>query len=82
MAPRRREQGKGSTMTGFLYPEYLVSTDWLAAHLDGPAVIILDCKSAAAEGKAGIKERAKLSVRFMVLAIAELILRLGQSCTR
>jgi thiosulfate/3-mercaptopyruvate sulfurtransferase len=30
-------------MTGFLYPEYLASTDWLAAHLDDPTIIILDC---------------------------------------
>ena len=30
-------------MTGFLHPEYLVSADWLAAHLDDPAIVILDC---------------------------------------
>jgi thiosulfate/3-mercaptopyruvate sulfurtransferase len=30
-------------MTGFLHPQYLVSTDWLAAHVGDPAVVILDC---------------------------------------
>ena len=27
----------------FAHPEYLVSTDWLAAHLDDPAVVVFDC---------------------------------------
>ena len=27
----------------FAHPEYLVSTDWLAAHLDDPAVRVFDC---------------------------------------
>jgi thiosulfate/3-mercaptopyruvate sulfurtransferase len=27
----------------FAHPEYLVSTDWLAAHLDDPAVRVLEC---------------------------------------
>ncbi len=27
----------------FVHPEYLVETDWLAAHLDDPAVRIFDC---------------------------------------
>lgn len=30
-------------MTGFVHPEYLVGADWLAAHLDDPDVVILDC---------------------------------------
>jgi len=29
--------------SGFLHPEYLVSTDWLAQQLDNPAVRIVDC---------------------------------------
>ena len=29
--------------TGFVHPEYLVDTDWLAAHLHDPQVRILDC---------------------------------------
>ena len=27
---------------GFVHPEYLVTTDWLAEHLDDPAVVVLD----------------------------------------
>jgi thiosulfate/3-mercaptopyruvate sulfurtransferase len=30
-------------MTGFVHPEYLVETDWLAPHLDDPNVLVLDC---------------------------------------
>jgi thiosulfate/3-mercaptopyruvate sulfurtransferase len=30
-------------MTGFARPEYLVETDWLAAHLDDPDLRILEC---------------------------------------
>ena len=30
-------------MTGFAHPEFLVSTDWLAQHLDDPNVVVLDC---------------------------------------
>ena len=30
-------------MTGFIHPEYLVETDWLAQHLDDPNVLVLDC---------------------------------------
>lgn len=30
-------------MTKFVRPEYLVSTDWLAAHLDDPGVRVVDC---------------------------------------
>ncbi len=30
-------------MSGFAHPEYLVTTEWLAAHLDDPNVIVLDC---------------------------------------
>ena len=30
-------------MSGFAHPEYLVTTVWLAAHLDDPNVIVLDC---------------------------------------
>src|SRR5690348_15525654 len=40
---RARNQRQRTTMTGFLHPQYLVSTEWLAAHLDDPAVVILDC---------------------------------------
>ena len=29
--------------SGFLHPEYLVSTDWLARQLDNPALRIVDC---------------------------------------
>jgi thiosulfate/3-mercaptopyruvate sulfurtransferase len=29
--------------TGFVHPEYLVDTAWLAAHLDDPNVRVLDC---------------------------------------
>lgn len=29
-------------MTGFAHPEHLVSTAWLAAHLDDPGVVVLD----------------------------------------
>jgi thiosulfate/3-mercaptopyruvate sulfurtransferase len=28
---------------GFAHPEYLVATDWLAAHLNDPDVVVLDC---------------------------------------
>jgi thiosulfate/3-mercaptopyruvate sulfurtransferase len=28
---------------GFVHPEFLVETDWLAAHLDDPTVVLLDC---------------------------------------
>jgi len=30
-------------MTGFLHPEYLVTTDWLAQNLTNPEVVVLDC---------------------------------------
>ncbi len=30
-------------MSGFVHPEYLVTTDWLAGHLDDPNVVVLDC---------------------------------------
>ena len=33
-----------STSTdGFVHPEFLVETDWLAQHLDDPKVVVLDC---------------------------------------
>ncbi len=28
---------------GYVHPEYLVETDWLAAHLDDPKLVVLDC---------------------------------------
>ena len=28
---------------GYVHPEYLVETDWLAAHLGDPKLIVLDC---------------------------------------
>lgn len=30
-------------MAGFVHPEYLVTTEWLAAHLNDPNVVVLDC---------------------------------------
>ena len=30
-------------MAGFTHPEYLVTTEWLAAHLNDPDVVVLDC---------------------------------------
>ncbi len=30
-------------MPGFAHPEYLVETDWLAAHLGDPGLVVLDC---------------------------------------
>jgi len=30
-------------MEGFVHPEYLVETDWLAQHLHDPDVVVLDC---------------------------------------
>jgi thiosulfate/3-mercaptopyruvate sulfurtransferase len=30
-------------MAGFVHPEFLVETDWLAQHLDDPDVVVLDC---------------------------------------
>jgi len=30
-------------MSGFVHPEYLVETEWLAQHLDDPDVVALDC---------------------------------------
>lgn len=30
-------------MAGFVHPEYLVETDWLAYHLADPDVVVLDC---------------------------------------
>jgi len=29
--------------TGYVHPEYLVETDWLAAHQDDPKLVVLDC---------------------------------------
>jgi thiosulfate/3-mercaptopyruvate sulfurtransferase len=31
------------TTQGFAHPEFLVDTDWLAAHLADPGVVVLDC---------------------------------------
>lgn len=31
------------TASGFIHPEFLVETDWLAEHLDDPDVCVLDC---------------------------------------
>src|SRR5579862_7886962 len=28
---------------GYAHPEYLVETDWLAAHLGDPKLVVLDC---------------------------------------
>jgi len=28
---------------GYVHPEYLVETDWLAAHLNDPGLVVLDC---------------------------------------
>ncbi len=30
-------------MAGFVHPEFLVDTDWLARHLNDPKVVVLDC---------------------------------------
>ena len=30
-------------MAGFTHPEFLVTTDWLAQHLDDPKVVVFDC---------------------------------------
>jgi 3-mercaptopyruvate sulfurtransferase SseA len=30
-------------MTGFVHPEYLVGTEWLARNLADPNVLVLDC---------------------------------------
>jgi len=30
-------------MAGFVHPEFLVETDWLAQHLSDPKVVVLDC---------------------------------------
>jgi thiosulfate/3-mercaptopyruvate sulfurtransferase len=30
-------------MSGFVHPEYLVETEWLAQHLDDPDVLVFDC---------------------------------------
>jgi thiosulfate/3-mercaptopyruvate sulfurtransferase len=30
-------------MVGFVHPEYLVATEWLAQHLNDPNVLVLDC---------------------------------------
>jgi thiosulfate/3-mercaptopyruvate sulfurtransferase len=30
-------------MAGFVHPEFLVDTDWLAQHLKDPSVVLLDC---------------------------------------
>ncbi|HET7882734.1 MAG TPA: sulfurtransferase [Acetobacteraceae bacterium] len=30
-------------MTGFVHPEYLVETDWLAQNVNNPDVVVLDC---------------------------------------
>ena len=32
-----------SASEGFAHPEYLVEIDWLAAHLNDPDVVVLDC---------------------------------------
>ena len=29
--------------TGFTHPEFLVETEWLAAHLGDPNLVVLDC---------------------------------------
>ena len=41
MMPGR--EGEKGGMTGFIHPEYLVETDWLAQHLDDPNVLVFDC---------------------------------------
>ncbi len=30
-------------MSGFVHPEYLVETEWLAQHLDDPDLLVFDC---------------------------------------
>ena len=30
-------------MNGFVHPEYLVETEWLAQHLNDPSVLVFDC---------------------------------------
>jgi thiosulfate/3-mercaptopyruvate sulfurtransferase len=35
--------GEERDMSGFVHPEYLVETEWLAQHLDDPDVVVLDC---------------------------------------
>ena len=32
-----------ATAQGYVHPEYLVDTDWLAAHLGDPKLVVLDC---------------------------------------
>jgi thiosulfate/3-mercaptopyruvate sulfurtransferase len=32
-----------ATAGGYVHPEYLVETGWLAAHLDDPKLVVLDC---------------------------------------
>ncbi|MBN8927087.1 MAG: hypothetical protein BGO51_03695 [Rhodospirillales bacterium 69-11] len=29
--------------SGFVHPEYIVETEWLAAHLEDPGIVVLDC---------------------------------------
>jgi thiosulfate/3-mercaptopyruvate sulfurtransferase len=40
---QRDVEGKRIVTAGFVHPEYLVGTEWLAAHLDDPDLRILDC---------------------------------------
>lgn len=40
-------------MSGYVHPEYLVETDWLAAHLGEPDLVILDCTTSIAADPAG-----------------------------
>lgn len=37
----------GSVDNGYAHPEYLVDPAWVAAHLDDPGVVILDCANTA-----------------------------------
>src|SRR5205085_10557585 len=38
----RRRQMSGAS-AGFAHPEFLVESEWLAAHLDDPSLCIFDC---------------------------------------
>src|SRR5689334_15863381 len=40
---RRKGGGMAAAQQGFVHPEFLVETEWLAQHLDDPKLRILDC---------------------------------------
>src|ERR1700726_2614099 len=43
LARQQRKEASMSGTEGFAHPEFLVETDWLAAHLGDANLVVLDC---------------------------------------